>query len=280
MSIERFETGPRMSRVVVHNGTVYLAGLTAEKTVGQSIAEQTREILERIDQLLAVGGTDKTKLLQAVIWLQDIRTVDEMNKVLGRLGGAERRPGPRLHRGAAAIAREGHRDPGGRRALAQFQEKWVPVFRSELRSRTGNSRKSGYRFFVRNCVHAQAIPGKYLRPFPRAPRRADHRSGSGRPASRRARRSSRCRRRAPAPARRCDGSSRPCSPSVTAPSARTSALWRLLGVDQRCAGGDQPAFDQRCEGHARRFARGHEWRERRRLAAARRPRCASRAALA
>ena len=81
MSIQRFENGPRMSRVVVHNGTVYLAGLTADKTAGRSVAEQTKEILAKIDGLLAQGGTDKSKLLQAVIWLQDIRVVDEFNKV-------------------------------------------------------------------------------------------------------------------------------------------------------------------------------------------------------
>jgi enamine deaminase RidA (YjgF/YER057c/UK114 family) len=70
-----------MSKIVVHGDTVYLAGLTAEKTVGQSVAEQTREILGVIDSWLAQAGTDKSKLLQATIWLQDIRTVDEMNKV-------------------------------------------------------------------------------------------------------------------------------------------------------------------------------------------------------
>ena len=52
MTIQRFENGPRMSRVVVHNDTVYLAGLTAEATVGQSVAEQTKEILGKIDGLL------------------------------------------------------------------------------------------------------------------------------------------------------------------------------------------------------------------------------------
>jgi enamine deaminase RidA (YjgF/YER057c/UK114 family) len=81
MTIERFENGPRMSRVVVHNDTVYLAGLTADIMAGKSVAEQTAEILTRIDALLKQGGTDKSKLLQAVIWLQDIRTVDEFNKV-------------------------------------------------------------------------------------------------------------------------------------------------------------------------------------------------------
>ena len=81
MTIQRFENGPRMSRVVVHGDTVYLAGLTAEKNAGKSVSEQTREILERIDALLKQGGTDKSKLLQAVIWLQDIRVVDEFNAV-------------------------------------------------------------------------------------------------------------------------------------------------------------------------------------------------------
>jgi enamine deaminase RidA (YjgF/YER057c/UK114 family) len=81
MTIQRFENGPRMSRVVVHNDTVYLAGLTAEATVGHSVADQTKEILGKIDGLLKQGGTDKSKLLQATIWLQDIRVVDEFNKV-------------------------------------------------------------------------------------------------------------------------------------------------------------------------------------------------------
>ena len=61
--------------------TVYLAGLTANKTVGQSLAEQSAEILSLIDGFLAKAGTDKTKLLTATIWLSDIRTVDEFNKV-------------------------------------------------------------------------------------------------------------------------------------------------------------------------------------------------------
>jgi enamine deaminase RidA (YjgF/YER057c/UK114 family) len=81
MTIQRFENGPRKSRVVVHGDAVYLAGLTADAAVGKSVAEHTKEILGKIDSLLKQGGTDKTKLVQATIWLQDIRTVDEMNKI-------------------------------------------------------------------------------------------------------------------------------------------------------------------------------------------------------
>ena len=81
MTIQRFENGPRMSRCVVHGDTIYLAGLTADATAGKSVGEQTKEILGKIDALLTQGGTDKTKLVQSTIWLQDIRTVDEFNKV-------------------------------------------------------------------------------------------------------------------------------------------------------------------------------------------------------
>src|SRR5438552_10813480 len=81
MTIQRIDAGPRLSKIVVHGDTVYRAGLTAEITAGKSVAAQTQEILTMIEALLAKAGTDKSKLLQATIWLQDIRTVDEMNKV-------------------------------------------------------------------------------------------------------------------------------------------------------------------------------------------------------
>ena len=81
MKIERHETGPRMSQAVVHGDTVYLAGMVSDSPKGKSTAEQTKSILSKIDGFLAKAGTDKTKLLTATIWLSDIRTVDEFNKV-------------------------------------------------------------------------------------------------------------------------------------------------------------------------------------------------------
>ena len=45
VSIQRIDGNHRMSKVVVHGDTVYLAGLIADKTLGQGVAEQTREIL-------------------------------------------------------------------------------------------------------------------------------------------------------------------------------------------------------------------------------------------
>jgi enamine deaminase RidA (YjgF/YER057c/UK114 family) len=79
MTIQRIDVGPLMSKAVVHGDTVYLSGMVANKTLGGSVAEQTREILGMIDHYLAQAGTDKSKLLRTNIWLSDISTWAEMN---------------------------------------------------------------------------------------------------------------------------------------------------------------------------------------------------------
>src|SRR6476620_1117893 len=79
MSIQRFEAGPRMSQVVVHGNTVYLAGVVANKTAGESVTKQTEEILSLIDGHLASAGSDKSKLLTATIYITAMKTFPEMN---------------------------------------------------------------------------------------------------------------------------------------------------------------------------------------------------------
>jgi enamine deaminase RidA (YjgF/YER057c/UK114 family) len=81
MTIQRFDTGPRMSQVVVHGDTIYLAGIVASATAGGSVAKQTQEVLSIIDSHLAKTGSDKSKLLSATIYLTDIKTFGEMNGV-------------------------------------------------------------------------------------------------------------------------------------------------------------------------------------------------------
>ena len=81
MTIQRFETGPRMSQAVVHGDTVYLSGQVANATAGGSVTEQTKEILGQIDALLAEAGTDKSKLLSASVFITDIGTFAELNAV-------------------------------------------------------------------------------------------------------------------------------------------------------------------------------------------------------
>jgi|SRR5271156_4443454 enamine deaminase RidA (YjgF/YER057c/UK114 family) len=81
MKIERHETGPRMSKAVVHGDTVYLAGIVADAPKGKSTAEQTKNILSQIDSFLARAGTDKSKVLSANIWITDMANFAEMNGV-------------------------------------------------------------------------------------------------------------------------------------------------------------------------------------------------------
>jgi enamine deaminase RidA (YjgF/YER057c/UK114 family) len=81
MSIERKHVGDRMSQLVVHGDTVYLAGQVANDTTDSSVAGQTRDILAKIDGLLAEAGSDRSKLLSATIWLTNMDTFNEMNAV-------------------------------------------------------------------------------------------------------------------------------------------------------------------------------------------------------
>ena len=77
--IVRLEKGPRMSQSVSCNGMVWLAGQVG--TPGASVTQQTQDILAKIDKLLAASGSDKSRVLQAVIWLADMKDFAEMNAV-------------------------------------------------------------------------------------------------------------------------------------------------------------------------------------------------------
>ena len=81
MSIQRLQTSERMSQVVIHGNTVYTAGQVALDAPGEPVTDQTRDILKRIDSLLAQAGSDKSRLLSATIWISDMSTFGEMNAV-------------------------------------------------------------------------------------------------------------------------------------------------------------------------------------------------------
>lgn len=79
--IVRRSQNQRMSLAVEAGGFVFLAGLTAVETRGGSVTDQAREILKRIDDHLADAGTSKKNLVAAQVWLTDIATFDEFNRV-------------------------------------------------------------------------------------------------------------------------------------------------------------------------------------------------------
>jgi enamine deaminase RidA (YjgF/YER057c/UK114 family) len=78
--IQRYVTNSRLSRLVVHNGVAYIAG-TGPDTAAASAAEQTREVLGKIDDFLTQAKTDKSKLLSATVWVKDLNDLSEINEV-------------------------------------------------------------------------------------------------------------------------------------------------------------------------------------------------------
>ena len=80
MTISRIDPSKRLSAAVRHNDTLYIAGQTADTETG-SIEVQTREVLAKIDALLAKGGSSKAKLLVINVYLANIADFAAMNSV-------------------------------------------------------------------------------------------------------------------------------------------------------------------------------------------------------
>ncbi len=79
MTITRLHPGKRMSQAVIHGETVYLAGQVGEPK--SDLAGQTREALAAVEALLAEAGSDKSRILQVIVWLADIADFAAMNAV-------------------------------------------------------------------------------------------------------------------------------------------------------------------------------------------------------
>src|SRR3990170_3794552 len=92
MAITRHDPGPLLSLAVEHGDTVYLAGIVA-KDLKQDVKGQTGQVLAEIDRLLARAGSSKSKILQATIWVSDIRHRGPMNEVWTKWVDAKNLPG-------------------------------------------------------------------------------------------------------------------------------------------------------------------------------------------
>lgn len=79
-NINRFQTGKRMSQAVLAGNTLYLAGQVADDGKA-TLEEQTRQVLAKIDALLAEAGTDKSRLVAVNVFLPNIADFDAMNVV-------------------------------------------------------------------------------------------------------------------------------------------------------------------------------------------------------
>ena len=96
--IIRTDANKILAKAVEYHGFVYLAGMTADDT-SQDVTGQTTQVLAAIDAALETHGTDKTRMLQAQIWLKDIRDRDADEQGLVRLAARRRRAGAGLRRG-------------------------------------------------------------------------------------------------------------------------------------------------------------------------------------
>ena len=78
--VQRFDVGPRLSEMAVHNGVCYLAGQVAADGT-QDMSGQARQVLAQIDGLLARAGTDKSKILMCQIFIVDLAEFPALNAV-------------------------------------------------------------------------------------------------------------------------------------------------------------------------------------------------------
>lgn len=77
-NVVRIDPGPRLSEASAHGNRLYLSGMIPEDT-SLDITGQVKQALAEIDALLVRGGSDKAKILSAVIWLADIGDFAAMN---------------------------------------------------------------------------------------------------------------------------------------------------------------------------------------------------------
>ena len=80
MSITRHHGNQRMSQIVIHGDTIYLAGQVAADA-SADITVQTQQVLQKVDALLAEAGSDNSKILSAQIWIASMGHFAAMNAV-------------------------------------------------------------------------------------------------------------------------------------------------------------------------------------------------------
>jgi enamine deaminase RidA (YjgF/YER057c/UK114 family) len=79
-NIQRLETKQRMSRIVIHQGTIYLCGQVCADAK-QGIEQQTQTMLDKVEKLLLDAGSDKEHMLSATLYIKDMQDFAAMNTV-------------------------------------------------------------------------------------------------------------------------------------------------------------------------------------------------------
>ena len=88
---------PTRSRAVVHDGLVFTVAV-APDPVTSSMYEQTVKALGRIDESLALCGSDKSRILSAIVYITDIKRKGEMNRAWDEWVDSRKSADAGLHR--------------------------------------------------------------------------------------------------------------------------------------------------------------------------------------
>lgn len=79
-TITRMGTAERMSKIVIHNDTVYLCGQVADNG-DATIGPQTESMLAKVDALLDQAGSGREHILSATVYVRDMKDFTGMNAV-------------------------------------------------------------------------------------------------------------------------------------------------------------------------------------------------------
>ena len=77
--IQRHGVTRRWSDAVVHNGVVHFVEIADDASA--DMLGQVRQLLVQIDTRLALVGSDRTRLLQALIYVTDLATAPILNQL-------------------------------------------------------------------------------------------------------------------------------------------------------------------------------------------------------
>ena len=80
MTVKRIEPKDWYSTASIHGDTVYLSGQIAQDT-SRDVESQSRQVFAEIDRVLAACGSHKSKVLMVNVYLKDMSTFEQMNKV-------------------------------------------------------------------------------------------------------------------------------------------------------------------------------------------------------
>ena len=83
-NIQRIDCKKRYSEAVIHNNTVYLSGQVPWKNENEDFIKQAEEVFRSIDTQLEKAGTNKFKILNITIYLQDPTDYENMNNVFDK----------------------------------------------------------------------------------------------------------------------------------------------------------------------------------------------------